>query len=789
MKYSESWLREWVNPNISSQELMDQVTMAGLEVDGSEAVAGKFSGIVVAQILSAEKHPNADKLQICMVSDGQEEFQVVCGAPNARAGIKVAFAKVGAILPGEFKIKKAKLRQVESFGMLCSEKELDMSDSHDGIMELADSLELGQDIRDALVLDDLAIEIDLTPNRADCLSIRGLAREVGTLNKMAVTEVEIKPVAATISDTFPVKLSAPEGCSRYVGRVIRNVDVTAKTPVWMVEKLRRSDVRSIDPVVDVTNYVMLELGQPMHGFDLARLSGGIDVRMTKPDEVLKLLDGSDVKLTENTLLITDDNGPLAMAGVMGGDHSGVNKETKDIFFESAYFDPIIIAGKARSYGLHTDASHRYERGVDPELMPIAMERATSLLLEIAGGEAGPVVDVKVDSHFPKAREVVLKFENVENMLGIELKRSEIEQILTGLGLQIINSTESEWIFAVPSFRFDISIEADLMEELARVYGYNNIPVSTPEARLPLSAKPETQLSIRTLKQAMVDSGYQEAVTYSFIEPGLQKMFDPEIEAVALANPISADMAVMRTSMLTGLVSALQYNLNRQVDRVRLFEVGLTFVQGESLIQDQMLAGIIYGSRQPKGWINEGDVDFYDLKGDVERLLGLSIGNEFTYEPLAINTLHPGQSAAIMLNGNKVGYLGALHPSLQKKLDLRKQTFIFEINVAAISTTILPGFKELSKYPATSRDIAMIVDENLSVSDMLLTIDGVAGEFLTDKVIFDVYQGKGIDPQRKSVAMGLTWQHPSRTLNEEEINQWMEDSIQALVTKYEATLRG
>lgn len=789
MKYSESWLREWVNPNISSQELMDQVTMAGLEVDGSEAVAGKFSGIVVAQILSAEKHPNADKLQICMVSDGQEEFQVVCGAPNARAGIKVAFAKVGAILPGEFKIKKAKLRQVESFGMLCSEKELDMSDSHDGIMELADSLELGQDIRDALVLDDLAIEIDLTPNRADCLSIRGLAREVGTLNKMAVTEVEIKPVAATISDTFPVKLSAPEGCSRYVGRVIRNVDVTAKTPVWMVEKLRRSDVRSIDPVVDVTNYVMLELGQPMHGFDLARLSGGIDVRMTKPDEVLKLLDGSDVKLTENTLLITDDNGSLAMAGVIGGDHSGVNKETKDIFFESAYFDPIIIAGKARSYGLHTDASHRYERGVDPELMPIAMERATSLLLEIAGGEAGPVVDVKVDSHFPKAREVVLKFENVENMLGIELKRSEIEQILTGLGLQIINSTESEWIFAVPSFRFDISIEADLMEELARVYGYNNIPVSTPEARLPLSAKPETQLSIRTLKQAMVDSGYQEAVTYSFIEPGLQKMFDPEIEAVALANPISADMAVMRTSMLTGLVSALQYNLNRQVDRVRLFEVGLTFVQGESLIQDQMLAGIIYGSRQPKGWINEGDVDFYDLKGDVERLLGLSIGNEFTYEPLAINTLHPGQSAAIMLNGNKVGYLGALHPSLQKKLDLRKQTFIFEINVAAISTTILPGFKELSKYPATSRDIAMIVDENLSVSDMLLTIDGVAGEFLTDKVIFDVYQGKGIDPQRKSVAMGLTWQHPSRTLNEEEINQWMEDSIQALVTKYEATLRG
>jgi len=791
MKYSESWLREWVNPALSSQELMDQVTMAGLEVEGSEAVAGEFSGVIVAEIIAAEQHPNADKLRVCTVSDGSEEYQVVCGAPNARAGIKVAFAKIGSVLPGDFKIKKAKLRQVESFGMLCSESELGLSEEHDGIVELPESLTLGDDIRKALVLDDLAIEVDLTPNRADCLSIRGLAREVATLNNLTVTEPDIQPVAATVNDTFPIKLSAPEACSRYVGRVIKNVNVKAKTPAWMIEKLRRSDVRSIDPVVDITNYVMLELGQPMHGFDLAELNDGIDVRMAKPGEVLKLLDGSDVDLTENTLLITDSKGPLAIAGVMGGDHSGISDKTKDIFFESAYFDPIVIAGKARSYGLHTDASHRYERGVDPQLAVLAIERATALLIEIAGGEPGPVTDIKNEAHLPKSREVLLLLANVEQKLGVAISAEQVEQILTGLGLSIQSSDDNGWVFNIPSFRFDISIEADLMEELARVYGYNNIPVSTPTAALPLPAKPESELSIRTLKQAMVDMGYQEAVTYSFIEPGLQHLFDPELAPVALANPISSDMAVMRTSMIPGLVSALQYNLNRQVDRVRFFEVGLTFVQDQagSLVQDQMIAGLIYGSRQPKGWIHESDVDFYDIKGDVERILGLSLGNSFTFESASYTALHPGQGASILLDGSVIGYVGALHPSLQKKLDLKKSAFIFELNVAAISKRKLPKFKELSKFPATSRDIAMLVDENLPVSDMLEVISGVAGDYLTEKVIFDVYQGKGIEEGKKSIAIGLTWQHTSRTLNEEEINQWMENSIQALVSKYKAILRG
>ncbi len=791
MKFSESWLREWVNPAISSQELMDQITMAGLEVDGSEPVAGEFSGMVVAQITQAEKHPNADKLQVCTVTDGTEEYQVVCGAPNARAGIKVALAKIGAVMPDGFKIKRAKLRQVESQGMLCSEKELDLSDDHGGIMELPESLALGQDLREALLLNDVAIEVDLTPNRADCLSIRGLAREVGVLNRMAVSQPDITPVAATITDTFPITLAAPAACSRYAGRVIKGVNVGATSPIWLVERLRRSGVRSIDPVVDVTNYVMLELGQPMHGFDLSRLKGGITVRMAAAGETLTLLDGSEVKLTPETLLIADESGPLAMAGVMGGEHSGVNAETTDVFFESAYFDPIAIAGKARTYGLHTDASHRYERGVDPELAGLAIERATALLIAIAGGEAGPVTDVINHEHLPKQRQVTLRYSAVNSMLGMTLARQDIEDILIGVGLELVQSDNDSWQFNVPGYRFDISIEADLLEEIARIYGYNNLPVTTPTVRLDLTPKPETTLRVRTLKQAMVDLGYQEVVTYSFIEPGMQALFDPNHAPVALANPISADMAVMRTSLLPGLVSTLQYNLNRQIDRARLFEVGLTFVRNDNgdLDQKQKIAGLIYGSKLPKGWVNDGDVDFFDIKGDVERLLGLSIGNQFVFEKCDVPELHPGQAASISLNGAVVGVVGAVHPGIQKSLDLRKPAYLFQIDVASIAQMQLPAFTELSRFPGTSRDIAVMVDAALPVSQLLASIQSVTGEWLKDVVIFDVYQGKGIEPGSKSVAMGLTWQHASRTLNEEEINQWMEAAIQVLVHDYNAILRG
>lgn len=790
MKFSEQWLREWVNPSISAQELMDQITMAGLEVDGSEPVAGSFSGVVVGEVISAEQHPNADKLRVCQVSDGNDQFQVVCGAPNARAGIKVAFAKVGAVLPGDFKIKKAKLRQVESLGMLCSEKELELSDSHEGIMELAANAPIGEDLRSALNLNDLAIEVDLTPNRADCLSISGLAREVAVLNNITAQGPDIQPVVATIDDTFPVKLSAPKGCPRYYGRVVRNVDVTVQTPLWMVERLRRSDIRSIDPVVDITNYVMLELGQPMHGFDLDQLKGGIDVRMAKPGEKLILLDGNEVELTDDTLLITDDNGPLAMAGVMGGENSGVSAETKNVFFEAAYFDPITISGKARSYGMHTDASHRFERGVDYNLAGNAMERATQLLIDIAGGEPGPISEAVSEGHMPNDRQVSLTHDRVHSLLGIELEDQRVEQILTGLGLEVLERGEGSWVFSVPSYRFDISIEADLIEEVARIYGYNNLPLSAPVAHLSLAPRPENRVRLNQLRQILVSIGYQEAVTYSFIDPEIQALFDPEHEGIALANPISSDLAVMRTSLLPGLVKALQYNLNRQQERIRLFESGLRFYRENGEIQQEpMLAGLIYGSRQRKGWVNDGDVDFYDLKGDVEELLAHSLGNQFSYSAASITALHPGQTAKIELEGELVGYIGALHPSIQKKLGLRKPAYLFELRLGAFDVSKLPEYQEMSKFPETSRDIAVIVDESVTISQILSVVDAAAGEYLIDKVIFDVYRGKGIDPQRKSVALGLTWQHPSRTLNDDEINQWMEAVIKSLVDQFEATLRG
>ncbi len=793
MKFSEQWLRTWINPDIDSQGLMDLVTMAGLEVDGSEPVAGEFTGIVVGEILTAEQHPNADKLQVCKVSDGSEEFQVVCGAPNARAGLKVAFAKVGAVLGGDFKIKKAKLRQVESFGMLCSEKEIELSDSHEGIMELAADAPLGMDLREYLDLNDIAIEVDLTPNRADCFSIIGLAREVRSLTGNEITFPEIDAVAATHEETFPVTISAPEGCPRYAGRVIKSVDVTKPTPLWMVERLRRSGIRTIDPVVDITNYVMLELGQPMHGFDLDQLKGGIEVRHGKVGEKLLLLDGNEIELDEKTLLITDETGPLALAGVMGGENTGVSADTKNVFLESAFFAPIEMAGTARSYGLHTDSSMRFERGVDYANQVRAIERATQLMLEITGGEPGPVTEVASDEHIPADRTVTLTQAKLASYLGSdEIPEEKVEAILTGLGLELTEKTGSGWTFNVPSHRFDISLDVDLIEEVARVYGYNNLPTKSPECALPLPEKTETEVSLYTLRRVLVSRGYQEAVTYSFIDEKMEKLFDPEQEYIELQNPISSDLAIMRTTLLPGLVNALNHNLKRQQERVRLFETGLRFrkVDGE-IVQDEMLAGLIYGSRLPKGWYEGGssEVDFFDIKADVEAILDCSLGNEFAFKPSKVAALHPGQTAEIALAGETMGYVGALHPSVQKELGLKKPAFVFELEIAAFKAMKLPKYEAVSKFPGTSRDLAVLVDAKLSVQELLEAVHEVAGEYLKDVIIFDVYQGKGIDLQRKSVAIGLTWQHPSRTLNDEEINEWFEASIKLLETRFEATLRG
>ncbi len=794
MKFSESWLRELVSPALTTQELEAQLTMAGLEVDGVEAVAADFSGIVVGEVVTCEQHPDADKLSLCQVSDGKEKFQIVCGASNVRAGLKIPFAKIGAVLPSDdgkgFKIKKAKLRGVESFGMLCAEAEMGMSDSSDGLMELPVDAPVGKDIREYLQLNDTIIEVDLTPNRADCLSINGLAREVGTLNKEDVAFLEVEDVPAVIDDAFEVTLSAVNACPKYVGRVIKGVNVQAQTPLWMVEKLRRSDIRSIDPIVDVTNFVLLEMGQPMHAFDMAKLNGAINVRMAKENEALTLLGGQEVKLNEDTLVIADESRALAIAGIMGGEFSGVTDETQDIFLELAYFNPVSIAGKARNYGLHTDSSHRFERGVDYNLQVKAAQRATQLILDICGGQAGPVVESSEVSAMPKPATVTLRAQRVKQVLALELPASEIEEMLTRLGM-VVSSIEGGWSVDVPSYRFDISIESDLIEEIARIYGYNLLPVNTPKAALELAVQPEVNTAIQTIKHFWVDRGYQEAITYSFVDPKTQKLVDPSVDGLELANPISADMSVMRSTLWVGLIKAAEHNLNRQQDTVRMFETGLRFIltDGE-LDQHPVISGLICGSRISKGWSNSSDkVDFFDLKGDVEAMLSMGGNTDFRFEVGSHPALHPGQCAAIFKGEKQIGLMGALHPELQKQLGIKTPLYVYEIRLDDVREGVIPAFEVVSKYPAVSRDLAFIVDEAVQWSQVEGVIQKQAGDKLSQVTLFDVYRGQGIDNGRKSLALGLTWQDPSRTLNDEEITSWVDNVVTALAEGLAAQLRG
>ena len=790
MKFSEKWLRTLVNPQASRDELVARLSMTGLEVDSVSAAAGQFSGVVVGEILSAEQHPDADKLRVCRVSNGSEEFQVVCGAPNARAGIKVPFAMVGAELPGDFKIKKAKLRGVESFGMLCAEAELHISEANDGLMELPLDAPAGQCLREYLNLDDAIIEVDLTPNRGDCLSMTGLAREVGANYGAPVTPVAITPVAPQHDDVRPVELLAPHACPRYVGRVIRQVDLSKPTPLWMVERLRRADIRSIDAAVDVTNYVMIELGQPMHAFDLKQVHGGIRVRMAEEGEKLVLLDGQEITLRSDTLVIADHERALAIAGVMGGEHSGVAEGTVDLFLESAFFDPIAIAGKARSYGLHTDSSHRFERGVDWQLQRAAIERATELLLAIVGGEAGPLIEAVEEANLPKPVSILLRPQRISQMLGLQMETAQIEGYLQGLGLTIEAVAEG-WQVQVPSHRFDLSLEIDLIEELGRLYGYNRLPVNYPQARLAPQAKAEARAELPQLRRLLVARGYQEAITYSFIDPKWFAAFHPDQQPLTLANPISADMSAMRASLWPGLVKALQHNLNRQQNRVRLFESGLRFVgQLPALQQEPMLAGVICGPRLPESWAHGREaVDFFDVKADVEALLAQAGAQaEFTFVSCEHSALHPGQCARIERAGEEVGYIGKLHPSLAKTLDVDVPVYLFELRLGAMAAGKLPAFAELSRFPEVRRDLALVVKQSVAAESVLSTIREQAGEYLTDLRLFDVYHGKGIDPEGKSLAIGLTWQHPSRTLNDDEVSEITQTILASLEERYQATLR-
>lgn len=802
MKFSESWLREWVNPAISSDELAHQITMAGLEVDAVEPVAGKFTGVLIGEVVECGPHPDADKLQVTKINLGPdfndgELVDIVCGAKNCRLGLKVAVATVGAVLPGDFKIKKAKLRGVPSHGMLCSESEIGLSDSADGIMELAQDAPLGMCVREYLDLNDVTIDVDLTANRGDCLGLKGLAREVGVLNSLSVTEPVITAAVPSIDDTLAITLSAAQACPRYLGRVIKNIDVSAQTPLWMVEKLRRCGTRSIDPVVDVTNYVLLEQGHPMHAFDLAAIDGGINVRYATEGETLVLLDENEVKLSAETLVIADDAKALAMAGIFGGLASGVTGESNAIFLESAFFAPLAILGKARQYGLHTDASHRYERGIDPQLQRDAMERATALLLEIVGGEAGPIVEAVSQENIPAEKTVSLRRAKLDSRIGHHIDDATVTNILTRLGFsvsEIGDKAEKVWTVVVPAYRFDISIEVDLIEEVARIFGYNNIPNVSPKATLAMREQKEAVLPVSKLRNVLVNRGYQEAITYSFVDPKVQAQLHPGQATMTLPHPISSEMSEMRVSLWTGLLQSVIYNQNRQQGRVRLFETGLRFIPDESVEngvrQDNMIAGILSGQRSEEHWdIEKAATDFYDIKADVEAILGLTSNESaFVFSKAEVDALHPGQTAAIHNNGVLVGHVGALHPELERKLGLNGRTLVFELLLTEICTQNIPQARDISRFPANRRDIAVVVEDQVSANNVLQLIEKVGGNYLVDLNLFDVYRGNGIESGFKSLAIAMTLQDNNKTLEEKDITDVVDRVVDTLKTELNASLR-
>ncbi|MEN8179912.1 MAG: phenylalanine--tRNA ligase subunit beta [Pseudomonadota bacterium] len=792
MKFSEAWLREWVNPDVSTEELADQLSMAGLEVDSVEPVAPAFSGVVVGEVLSIEPHPDAKKLRICSVNTGEEApLQIICGAANVAEGMRVPTAIVGAKLPGDFKIKKAKLRGVESFGMICSASELGLADSSDGIMPLPADAEIGKDFRDYLVLDDHAIDVDLTPDRGDCLGMIGMARDVGVINRCPVTPPGFSQVEPNIDERFEVQLEADEACPRYLCRVIRGVDVNAETPMWMQERLRRSDIRSLGPVVDVTNYVLLELGQPMHGFDLNKLQAPIRVRMAEEGEKLTLLGEQEIELKGDTLVIADGSSPLALAGIMGGQDSAVTETTTDILLESAFFAPTAIIGKARSYGLHTDSSHRFERGVDPQLQAKAMQRASALLIDIVGGQAGPIVEASNLEKIEQRPEILLRSGRVNKILGVEVSDEEIVDILSRLEMNV-TETPGGWQVTAPSCRFDISIEEDLIEEIGRIYGYERIPSHRGQSGMVMQGKRETAYELHRAKQVLVDRDYQEVITYSFVSPEMQQMIDPDIQGVKLANPISAEMSVMRTSLWPGLLQTAQYNQSRQLERIRIFESGLRFRNEASEIsQEPMLAGLIAGSSTAEQWGEKSvPVDFYDLKADLEAILALTGVDDdgVEFKPAEHPALHPGQSASVEYQGQPIGWIGMLHPELEKRLDLTGSTYLFQIKLKNIDEGILPAFEPLSKYPSIRRDIALVVDQGVNFEAIRSCIRNLALKNIQDIRLFDVYTGENIDSGRKSLALGLILQEKSHTLTDQEVDDVVNTVLQGLARELDAKLR-
>jgi phenylalanyl-tRNA synthetase beta chain len=791
MKISENWLRTWVNPAIDSEKLSDQLTMLGLEVDDLSPAAKPFTGVVVGEVLTVEQHPDADRLRVTTVNIGSgEPLQIVCGAPNVRAGMKAPVATIGAVLPGDFKIKKGKLRGVESQGMLCGASEIDLEDKLDGLLELPADAPVGVNVREYLDLDDNVIDISITPNRGDCFSIRGIAREIAVINQLAVNTPEIQAVAATISDEKTVQ-SLTEGCPRYLGRVIKNVNTKAATPEWMERALARSGIRQHSILVDITNYVLIELGQPMHAFDGAKVQGGIQVRMANAAEKLVLLNEQEVELQEDVMVIADDEKVLAMAGIMGGLSSAVSDETTEIFLESAFFAPLHIAGRARRFGLHTDASQRYERGVDFELPLLAMHRASQLIAELAGGEFGPITVAEQAAQLPTRSAIELNQAQVDQLLGYSVDAAFIADALTRLGFEVTVQAEGQWSVVPPSHRYDMAIYQDLIEEIARIHGYDNIQISLPVIDVQL-AKYQDQFEVGQLRQTAVTLGYQEAISFSFADAKLEKQLNPAVNPLALANPISSDLAVMRSTLLSSLIPCVQYNVNRQQNRVRFFELGLRFdYQNASSIHDlkqiPTFALIAVGAKAAESWHAKAQpMDFFDFKGDIEEILAAGrVQVEYVRSERA--WLHPGQSAEIMVNGQSIGYFGRLHPSLEDELDLGI-TWVAELDQAAVLQTYVSNFTELSRFPSVRRDIALLISDKINVSEIQQLIEKTGGALLDSTWLFDVYTGQGVEQGKRSLAFALLWQHPTRTLEDAEIKSGMDNILQVLENTYQATLR-
>ena len=792
MLFSEQWLRSFVDPALDTDALGQLLTMAGLEVEQIKPAAADFSSVVVGHILSTEKHPDADRLKVCQVDAGQgEPLQIVCGAPNAAAGMKVPCALVGAKLPG-FEIKKAKLRGVASFGMLCSAKELGLSDDHGGLYPLPDDAPVGQDVRQVLDLDDAIIEISLTPNRADCLSLVGVAREVAALTDLPLTLPAIDPVVPTIDRRREIVLDAPGACPRFCGRIIEGVDARAATPAWMKRRLERSGIRSISALVDITNYVMLELGQPLHAYDDATLDGAIHARLAGAGEQLLLLNEQTIDLDADTLLIADERKVLGMAGIMGGEDTGVTLETRDVFLEAAFFAPDAIAGRAREYGFSSDASHRFERGVDFDLSPRAIERATELILAICGGQAGPVQVAESVADLPRRDAVVLRPARARKLLGIDLSDAQIAALLQRVHLEV--SAEGEAFRVVPpSYRFDIEIEVDLVEELARLHGYDNMPAPAPQGSLAMLARPEGVRDLWQVRRLVADRDYQEVVNYAFIEDAWEADFCGNDAPIRLANPIASQMNVMRSSLIPGLVNTLVVNRKRQQPRVRAFEIGRCFIAEPNAQpvagyhQPVRLGLLAAGNAAPEQWGQPARaVDFYDLKADVEALLAPL---KAQFEPAEHAALHPGRSARIVLEGRAVGIIGEIHPKWVQKYELGTPPVVCELDADAATLAHLPVYAPISRLPAVTRDMALVVDQHVTVAQLLTALRAVASPIVNAIELFDVYQGKGIDPDKKSLAFRVLMQDTQRTLEDAEVDAAVAALVQRAEADFDARLRG